>query len=286
VWLPSEVDVSIRRPDWFWSTTNASKVLSTDQLLSIYYRSVGRGAQLLLNIPPNREGLMDAKDRTSAAGLGRQLQQRFGSPLASTHGSGTELVLRLPHPQRIDTVILEEDIALGERVRAFTLEGRSSGRWVELGTGTAIGHKRIQPVQPQVVDSVRLRVTESAAEPGIRALQVFDTGSAPPADWAEEAELWAPNLAGHWQSGTFSLQLGNLIHDAAQYILRFRPSAGRVEGFEDVQLTVGGVASPQFVRHAEKQDELRLDITGLDKSIVLTGHVRGAGAGSVLLIRR
>jgi len=286
VWLPSEVDVSIRRPDWFWSTTNADKVLTTEQLLSIYYRSVGRGAQLLLNIPPNREGLMDAKDRASAAGLGRQVKQRFGSPLGSTQGSGTELVLHLPHAQRIDTVILQENIALGERVRAFTLEGRSNGQWVHLGTGTAIGHKRIQPVPPQVVEAVRLRVTQNAGEPSIRSLQVFDTGTAPPADWAEEPELWAPNLAGHWQSGTFSLQLGKLIHDAAQYTLRFRPSMGRVEGFDDVQLAIGGLSASQFVHPAAEKDELLLDITGLNKSIVLTGHVRGADAGSVLLIRR
>ena len=286
VWLPSEVDVSIRRPDWFWSTTNADKVLTTEQLLSIYYRSVGRGAQLLLNIPPNREGLMDAKDRASAAGLGQRLKQRFGSPLGSTQGSGTELVLHLPHAQRIDTVILQENIALGERVRAFTLEGRGNGQWVNLGTGTAIGHKRIQPVPAQLVEAVRLRVTQCAAEPSIGSLQVFDTGSVPPADWAEEPELWAPNLAGHWQGGTFSLQLGSMIHDAAQYALRFKPGTGRVEGFDDVHLAIGGVAAPQFVHPAAEKDELLLDITGLDKSIVLTGHVRGADAGSVLLIRR
>lgn len=287
VWLPNEVDVSIRRPDWFWSTTNASKVLSTEQLLSIYYRSVGRGAQLLINIPPNREGLMDAKDRASAAGLGQQVRQRFGAPLASTHGSGSELILRLPHPQRVDTVVLQENIALGERVRGFTLEGLSNAQWVDLGSGTAIGHKRIQPLPPRTVDAVRLRVTQSAAEPSIAAFLVFDTGTAPPADWTAESELWAPNLAGHWQNGTFSLQLGKLIGDAGQYALRFKPSTGSVEGFDGLDLRIGGFSSPQFIHaSAPRKDELLLDITGLNQSIVVTGRVRGAGAGSVLLIRR
>jgi alpha-L-fucosidase len=287
VWMPSEVDVSIRRPNWFWSTTNANKVLTTDQLLSIYYRSVGRGAQLLLNIPPNREGLMDEKDRASAAGLGREVKRRFGQPIASTRGTGTELVLHLPRPQRIDTVVLQENTAEGERVRAFTLEGRSNGQWKALGTGTAIGHKRIQPVPPQSVEAVRLRVTEFAAEPSIRALQVFDTGAAPPADWAEEPELWAPDLAGHWENGAFSLQLGSLIHDAAQYALRFKPAAGKVEGFDGIELKMGGFPSPKFVHpSAARRDELLLDITALNKSIVLSGRVRGAASGSVLLIRR
>jgi alpha-L-fucosidase len=58
VWMPNECDVSIRRPDWFWHTDNANKVMTEQQLLSVYYRSVGRGAQLLLNIPANREGLL------------------------------------------------------------------------------------------------------------------------------------------------------------------------------------------------------------------------------------
>src|SRR5581483_6871506 len=157
-----------------------------------------------------------------------------------------------------------------------TLEGRSGGRLVALGSVTAIGHKRIQPVQPRTVDAVRLKVTQCAAESSIRALQVFGTGAAPPADWAEQPELWAPNLAGHWQSGTFSLQLGKLIHDAAQYALRFRPGTSRVEGLDDVQLAIGGVSVPQFIHPSDEKDELLLDITGLNRSIVVTGHVRGA----------
>lgn len=287
VWLPNEVDISIRRPNWFWSTTNAKRVLTLDQLLSVYYRSVGRGAQLLLNIPPNREGLMDEPDRASAAALGAEVRARFGTPLAKTGGRGSVVTLELEHPQRVDTVVLQEDTALGERVRGFELQGRRGGAWVPLGKGSAIGHKRIQPVEAGVLDAVRLHVTEAAATPEIRMLAVFNTGKEPPADWNAQPELWAPNLAGNWQGGRFRLELGKAITAAAQYSLRFIPGSGSVQGFDGLQLTIGGAVSPKFlqVSHARK-DELLLDITALNASIVVSGVVRGAERGQVTLNRR
>lgn len=287
VWLPNEVDISIRRPNWFWSTKNARRVLSVDQLLSVYYRSVGRGAQLLLNIPPNRQGLMDTADCESAAGFGEEVKRRFGTPLAETSASGRLVTLDLGQPHRIDTVILKEETALGERVLAFEIEGRSGGTWNSMGTGTAIGHKRIQPVTARVVDAVRVRVTEAAGPPKIRTLAVFDTGKEAPTDWNAQPELWAPNLAGGWHGDRFSLELGKIITSAAQYSLQFKATSGTVQGLDDVRLTIGGVASPEFIQVSRtRKDELLLDITALNPSIVVTGGVRGAERGLVTLNRR
>lgn len=287
VWLPSEVDISIRRPNWFWSTKNANRVLNLDQLLSVYYRSVGRGAQLLLNIPPNRQGLMDEKDRQSAAALGEEVKRRFGTPVATTRGGGNLVTLELGRAHRVDTAVLQEDTAFGERVRAFEIEGRSGGAWTPMGTGTAIGHKRIQPVDARVVDAVRLRVTKAAAPPKIRTLAVFDTGTQPPADWNGQPELWAPNLAGRWKGDRFTLDLGKAITAAAQYALQFKAMSGTVQGFDDVRLMIGGVPSPQFIQTSKtRSDELLLDITALNAAIVVTGLVRGADRGQVTLNRR
>lgn len=107
-WLPNEVDVSIRRPDWFWHTDNEKKVLTKDQLLSIYYRSVGRGAQLLLNIPATQDGLLPALDCVAATEFGAELNRRFRTLIASKKASGRSVVLELPHSVRVDTVLLEE----------------------------------------------------------------------------------------------------------------------------------------------------------------------------------
>jgi len=182
-WLPDEVDVSIRRPRWFWSPTNAGNLLPLDALLDIYYRSVGRGAQLLLNLPPDRTGRIPAADARRARELGDEIRRRFGTPLAERAGAGREVVLRPPAPALVDHVVIEEDLAGGERVREYWLEGLAEGHWVPLGAGTAIGHKRIQPVPVLRLEALRLAVTRSAAAPRIRRLAAFATGSPPPASW-------------------------------------------------------------------------------------------------------
>ena len=184
-WLPSEVDVSIRRPNWFWSTTDERNLVTREQLLEIYYRSVGRGAQLLLNIPPDRTGHIAAADAARAKEFGDEVRRRFGTSLGETHGQGREVVLRLAAPAAVDHVLLEEDLRGGERVREYRLEGRGGGRWLPLGEGSAIGHKRIQPVPPATVDAIRLEVTRAAAAPRIRRMAAYATGAAPPPTWSD-----------------------------------------------------------------------------------------------------
>jgi len=182
-WLPNEVDVSIRRPNWFWSTTDWRNLLTLDQLVEIYYRSVGRGAQLLLNIPPDRTGHIAAADAARAKELGGEIRRRFGRSIAETHGTGREVVLRLPSRALVDHVIIEEDLRGGERVRGYRLWGRANGTWLPLGLGSAVGHKRIQPVPATLADAVRLDVTESVATPRIRRLAAFATHAQPPLTW-------------------------------------------------------------------------------------------------------
>lgn len=283
-WLPCEVDVSIRRPNWFWSTTNENKVLTESQLLSIYYRSVGRGAQLLLNIPANRDGLLPDKDSGVAKAFGLEVKRRFGKPLAETDGTGKVVTLQLFKPTQIDTVILQEDIGKGQRVREYLLEGRSNGTWRRLGVGTSIGHKYIQPVASTTVDAVRLTATSFAASPVIRALAVFDTGMAPPADWSAAPQIWAANDVGRWHDNAFSLNLTKKIDAAKQYRLRFIPKDGKVMALKDVVLKLHGVSEPKLIKSVPgKPNEIILDITGIAETVQVSGQVEGASAGQVLL---
>lgn len=183
VWLPMEADVSILRPDWFWSASKERNLLTLNQLLEIYYRSVGHGVQLVLNLPPDSDGLMPEATANRARQFGDEIRRRFGRSVAETSGSGNTLALPLHHAGRIDHVILEEDCNLGQRIRAYRLEGKTQAGWKSLGAGTAIGHKHIQPVPPSMVSAVRLAVTESAGRPEIRKLALFDTGAPPPPTW-------------------------------------------------------------------------------------------------------
>ncbi len=283
-WLPSEVDVSIRRPDWFWTPGNASKVLTPEQLLSIYYRSVGRGAQLLLNLPPDPSGLLAKPDVASATAFGQAAQQRFGKALATTTGIGADVTLQLAKPMRVDTVVLQEKIEYGERVRGYMLEGRVRGQWTALGEGSAIGHKRIQPVSAVVVEAVRLRVTKAAAEPRIRTLAVYDTGVAPPQDWNAPSAMWSKNLIGSWQGGAFSLDLHGYVKEAAQYKLRLVAADGTITAITDVVLTLDGASQPKLLKHVPGHpEELILDVTGLGDTGTIAGNVAGATHGQALL---
>lgn len=282
--MPNEVDVSIRRPDWFWSTTNEKKVLTPDQLLSIYYCSVGRGAQLLVNIPANRDGLLSDPDCASAKAFGQEVRKRFARPLAETAGRGAELTLRLGGLTQIDTVVLQEDTARGERVRQFRIEGHAVGAWHTLGEGTAIGHKRIQPVESIAVDGLRVVTTRSAGTPIFRSVAVFHTAAPPPADWNAAPQIWAANIVGTWRDHAFAIDLTSKIDAAKQYRLRFVAHEGTVTGLKNVVLKLHGVAEPKLVKRVHgKVDELILDITGMAETVRLDGEVEGAGSGQILL---
>jgi alpha-L-fucosidase len=283
-WMPNEVDVSIRRPDWFWSTTNESKVLTVDQLLTVYYCSVGRGCQLLLNIPANRDGLLSQPDCNSAAAFGHAVQQRFDKPIASTSGTGSELLLTLPIPARVDTVILQEEIARGERVREYRIEGRAKGTWSKLAEGTSIGHKRIQPIDPITVDALRLVATNHSDTPAFRAFAAFNTGTTPPAHWNATPTVWADNLVGTWSNNKFDLDLTSKIDAAKQYRLRFIAKAGEVKSLKDVIMKLHDVPEPGLVKPVRgKPNELILDITGVAETVQLSGEVTGAANGQILL---
>ena len=285
-WLPLETDVSIRRPDWFWSTHNEPKVLSLDQLLEIYYRSVGRGTQLLLNIPADRRGLLPDTDCAHAREFGNEIRRRFGRSVAETHGLGEIVVLPLPSPARIDHVILQEDCSTGQRIQSYRLEGRAQGKWMELGEGMSIGHKRIQPFNPGVFEAVRLIIPSSFDLPATRRLAAFNTGSQPPRTWAAPAPVWADDAVGEWKNHRFSVDLSRKITAAGSYQLRFVPQGEDEAAVKSFQLLLGGVPQPNLVRRVRAiPNVLILTLSGIGQKAEVNGQVRGAELGTLLFRR-
>ncbi|MBX7254772.1 MAG: alpha-L-fucosidase [Candidatus Hydrogenedentes bacterium] len=173
-WLPNECDARIRR-DWFYSSKNGDTLKSVDDLLEMYYLSVGHGAVLLLNMTPDTTGRFPEADVKRLAEFGAEINRRFGKSLAETGGQGSVVELALDKPTKIDHIITMEDITQGERVREYVIEGFIDGAWKELCNGTAIGHKKIDRIESSTVTKVRLRVTNAAAEPQIRKLAVYKT---------------------------------------------------------------------------------------------------------------
>lgn len=286
-WIPVECDVSMRRPNWFWSTTNARNLMTLDQLMEVYYRSVGRGAQLLLNIPADRRGHMPDEDFARAQEFGNEIRRRFAKSIAETAGTGGQVELRLEKSGgsvSADHLMLEEDCRYGQRVRAFRVEGLASGNWTELYSGSSIGHKRIVPFKPQALSALRLVVTDSAGEPRIRRFAAFSTGTAAPATWNASAKTWADNAVGNWADAKFEIDLTKKITEATQYRLRFVPENGRIIGIRKVQLLLDGVPAPHLIWHDPKTSNvLILTITGIGQKAILSGIVDGAERGTILL---
>ena len=124
-WLPIESDARMR-DGWFYSSTSEKTIKSVDHLMDMYYRTVGHGAVLLLDLTPDKTGLIPEADAKRAAEFGAEITRRFGVWTARTNGLGSQLELMLSKPTVIDHVISMEDIRSGERVREYVVEPTSS----------------------------------------------------------------------------------------------------------------------------------------------------------------
>ena len=284
VWMPVEVDVSVRRPNWFWNTTDEHNLLTDDQLVEIYYRSVGRGTQLLLNMPPDRSGRIPAPDAARAGDFGGEIRRRFGTAVAEGAVTGRLLEVSLGSAQRVDHVILQEAIGQGERVRGWTLEGYAWNHWQPLATGTQIGHKQIVPVRPDGYTILRLTVTDAVDEPIIQRLAAFNTGQAAPKTWGDQAQLWADDAVGTWNGDTFTLELTSKVSLAGQYRLRLVPAGQvRVE-IRTLELSVRGAPQPSLARMASgRKDAAILTIPEANDPVTIRVRLRDPAQGTALL---
>jgi alpha-L-fucosidase len=193
-WYPSEVDVSIR-PGWFYHEREDSLVKSPEKLLDIYFSSIGRNSVLLLNIPPDRRGLLHAEDEASLVGLMDILRKTFsdnllsgssvavktlklagnegnlvdGDPSTFLEVPGGMSVLEIEYSLQkeitFNVLSLQEYIRMGQRVGSFTLEVFSEGQWKSIAEGTTIGYKRILHFRQTTASRIRLRITAFRASP-------------------------------------------------------------------------------------------------------------------------
>jgi alpha-L-fucosidase len=199
VWYPAEVDVSIR-PGWFYHPAEDAQVKTPAQLVDIYHSSVGRNGVLLLNIPPNQQGLLSPPDVASLTGFRQALAKTYATNLlAAAQVSGTNaqqaknlldtkyatywttagrdttatLAFALPAPQTFDTVLLQENIAVGQRIESFVLEYQRGAQWLPVAAGTTVGYKRILTFAPLRAQRVRLRITSSRLNPTLSAVGLY-----------------------------------------------------------------------------------------------------------------
>jgi alpha-L-fucosidase len=144
-----------------------------EELMDMYERSVGHGATLLLNVAPDNRGLLVEEEARRMLELGEEIRRRYGSPLAAGSG-GSCVELRLQEAVDVKRFVIMERLEHGERIRGYVIDARINDSWVQVGGGSAIGHKKIDTLPAGLrASQFRLTVTESTGEPFIRSFAVF-----------------------------------------------------------------------------------------------------------------
>lgn len=176
-WVPAMADAPLRgangRHEWFWEPDDEANLCSVAQLMEMYEKSVGRNATLILGLTPNPSGLLPKEDVDTLRAWGSALHSRYGEPLKSTCGDGRKFTLRLAQKSQVSHCIIQEDIAQGERIRAYRIEALVNGKWQIVASGQSVGHKRIETFTPVQASAVRLVVTQAVANPQVVAFSVF-----------------------------------------------------------------------------------------------------------------
>ncbi len=176
LWIPAETDVSIR-PGWFYHTSEDDKVKTGKQLVDLYYKSVGRNSLLLLNIPPNTQGLFSDADVASLQEFRTILNETFKINLAATNTTvsltdkklssfitlkeNEPLVIDLKKQVTFDRALFQENIASGQRNEEALLEYWDGKEWQKINEFTTIGYKRLLRFPSVTASRVRLTILKS-----------------------------------------------------------------------------------------------------------------------------
>jgi alpha-L-fucosidase len=202
-WVPAEVDVSIR-PGWFYHQSQDSLVRSPENLLELYYSSVGRNSNLLLNVPPDRRGLLHENDVRSLLAFKELLNKEFETDIAfgekviasSDRGKDYEasnvndrndstywatidsitngnIIIDFGEEKEVNRIVVQEYIKLGQRVQEFIVSGYINGEWKELIKGTTIGNKVIRKFPLISTSKIKVTINKSKACPVISNIELY-----------------------------------------------------------------------------------------------------------------
>lgn len=162
-WYASETDVSIR-PGWFYHESQNNYVRSLKNLVDIYFSSVGSNSSLLLNIPPTLEGKVHPTDSIRLKEFGDYIRAAFDEDYAIGGDKnlkveqGGSVTLDVKKGAKVNTIMVQEDIAKGQRVESFKAELLIGGQWIEIGRGTTIGYKRLLRFPATEAEKVRVTI--------------------------------------------------------------------------------------------------------------------------------
>ena len=201
-WQPAEVDTSIR-PGWFYHKAEDARVRSLKTLSDIYFRSVGGNSTLLLNIPPDRDGLFAKPDVRRLRQLGNKIRKSFEVCLSedavfsadkcdgenlienvktdsydtcfsTKDGENTvTITITLPERRKIRMAVIKENILLSQRIESFTIDCAKKKGFNRIYEGTTVGYKKIARFRPTITDTVRITITDSRVAPVISHIALY-----------------------------------------------------------------------------------------------------------------
>ena len=208
-WTAAECDVSIR-PGWFYHPEEDGKVKSADELADLYYRSVGHNATLLLNFPVDRNGLINPVDSANAVNYHKKIQKELADNLlagvkpkvsdkrgsafsgnnvtdgdydtywATNDGVASATIeFKLPRTEKINRMMLQEYIPLGQRIKSFTVEYFKKGKWFPVQMDeetTTVGYKRLLRFETVTTDRIRVNFTDSRGPLCINNIEAYYAG--------------------------------------------------------------------------------------------------------------
>ncbi|WP_212190279.1 alpha-L-fucosidase [Carboxylicivirga sediminis] len=313
MWMPLEVNTTLKDHYWFWSPENEKHLKSLDQLLECYYKSVGRGGLFLLNSAPDTSGLIPAADMRLYQQLGDEIRRRFSQSIKETSGKGEVVELELNKVTEIDHVITMEDIAFGERVRKYTIEGTKDGNnWFEIVKGISVGHKRIDKFKPVKVRKIRFHASEHAAPPVIKKLAVYMVGDKKDYDRLKSDK---DDFGNSWEAGQskeyidlvevgkvsgfvettnerqFTVDLSKIIDRPGQYELFVAKKVnGTTNKPSEAALMLEGVETPGFCKIDRVFGRMELNITAhptmKDNSIKVIFNLADKAQDEIVFLRK
>jgi alpha-L-fucosidase len=196
-WRPAESDTPLRNEHWFWHPNDESSLKSVPQLIDIYNKTVGRGAQLLIGIAPDRTGRLPDSDVVRLKEFGDAIKKLYGmnlvainhehspadaafdgdpntfwsAPVGSHHAV---LEVSFPHPVTFDRAQTMEWLNDGQHIQKYSIEVFDHNLWKKVAEGQAIGHKKIDTFSPVTAQRVRLNLLSTSSEAHIREFQLFN----------------------------------------------------------------------------------------------------------------
>ncbi|HEX3074296.1 MAG TPA: discoidin domain-containing protein, partial [Ignavibacteriales bacterium] len=205
VWYPAECDVSIRQ-GWFYHEEQNSQIKSVEHLIDIYFKSVGRNSNLLLNVPPDKDGLFTGGDVIRLREWRTKLDEIFSrdvflnkkascsnyryaaaeySPAqcldnnrktfwaADKDTLKAELIIDMEQQEKINIIKLEEAIEYGQRIAEFKIYAEINGDWQEITSGTTVGRTRLLKFEPVTASKIKIKIVNSLAAPTLRTLSAY-----------------------------------------------------------------------------------------------------------------